>query len=178
MQTMFKPEQLKDPAIERSNQILRNCVHCGFCTATCPTYQILGDELDSPRGRIYLIKDMLENNKPGNEKIAKQKQGKGNNPTKQYKTPETKYLTSKEAPNGKAGNYAVYLPYNPGDPIKYVAIGGGSGEPTTTTPTLPDNNVNNEKMKLAEDFIKSKYKNLKPGSKEFTDKLMEKYNSL
>ena len=114
-----------------------------------------------------------------NEKMAKQRKGNGNNPTKQYKTPETKYLTSKEAPNGKAGNYAVYLPYNPGDPIKYVAIGGGSGEPTTTTtPTLPDNNVNNEKMKLAEDFIKSKYKNLKPGSKEFTDKLMEKYNSL
>jgi len=113
-----------------------------------------------------------------NEKMAKQRKGNGNNPTKQYKTPETKYLTSKEAPNGKAGNYAVYLPYNPGDPIKYVAIGGGSGEPTTTTPTPPDNNVNNEKMELAEDFIKSKFPNLKPGSKEFTDKLMKKYNSL
>jgi glycolate oxidase iron-sulfur subunit len=71
MQTTFSPEQLKDPGIARSNEILRSCVHCGFCTATCPTYQVLGDELDSPRGRIYLIKDMLEAGRPADEKTVK-----------------------------------------------------------------------------------------------------------
>ena len=71
MQTTFTEEQLKVPAIKRSNEILRSCVHCGFCTATCPTYQVLGDELDSPRGRIYLIKDMLENDRPADAKTVK-----------------------------------------------------------------------------------------------------------
>lgn len=71
MQTNFSPEQLADPAVARSNAILRACVHCGFCTATCPTYQVLGDELDSPRGRIYLIKDMLEAGRPADEKTVK-----------------------------------------------------------------------------------------------------------
>lgn len=71
MQTNFTPEQLTDSATARSNEILRACVHCGFCTATCPTYAVLGDELDSPRGRIYLIKDMLENDRPADEKTVK-----------------------------------------------------------------------------------------------------------
>ncbi len=71
MQTNFTEEQLRDPDTARSNQILRSCVHCGFCTATCPTYQVLGDELDSPRGRIYLIKDMLEKGRPADEKTVK-----------------------------------------------------------------------------------------------------------
>ncbi len=60
MQTRFTDSQLADPEIAEAERILRSCVHCGFCTATCPTYVLLGDELDSPRGRIYLIKDMLE----------------------------------------------------------------------------------------------------------------------
>ncbi|TAG30009.1 MAG: glycolate oxidase iron-sulfur subunit [Rhodobacterales bacterium] len=71
MQTTFTPEQLKDPGIQRANEILRSCVHCGFCTATCPTYQVLGDELDSPRGRIYLIKDMLEKGRPADAQTVK-----------------------------------------------------------------------------------------------------------
>ena len=60
MQTTFTLAQLADPDISEADKILRTCVHCGFCTATCPTYVLLGDELDSPRGRIYLIKGMLE----------------------------------------------------------------------------------------------------------------------
>ncbi|CAM4241361.1 glycolate oxidase subunit GlcF [Palleronia rufa] len=71
MQTSFSPEQLRDPATARSNEVLRACVHCGFCTATCPTYQVLGDENDSPRGRIYLIKDMLENDRPADARTVK-----------------------------------------------------------------------------------------------------------
>jgi glycolate oxidase iron-sulfur subunit len=60
MQTLFTPEQLANPEIADANSNLRKCVHCGFCTATCPTYVLLGDEADSPRGRIYMIKEMLE----------------------------------------------------------------------------------------------------------------------
>ena len=71
MQTNFTDLQLRDPKLAEANKILRTCVHCGFCTATCPTYQVLGDELDSPRGRIYLIKDMLETGRPADAKTVK-----------------------------------------------------------------------------------------------------------
>jgi glycolate oxidase iron-sulfur subunit len=71
MQTTFSPEQLQDPRIAEANQILRACVHCGFCTATCPSYQVLGDELDGPRGRIYQIKEMLENDRPADAQTVK-----------------------------------------------------------------------------------------------------------
>ncbi len=70
MQTNFTPEQLADPHVAASEKILRKCVHCGFCTATCPTYVTLGNELDSPRGRIYLIKDMLENGRPADAEVV------------------------------------------------------------------------------------------------------------
>jgi glycolate oxidase iron-sulfur subunit len=70
MQTNFLPELLADPAMKESERVLRTCVHCGFCTATCPTYLLLGDELDSPRGRIYLMKEMLEQNKPATEEVV------------------------------------------------------------------------------------------------------------
>jgi glycolate oxidase iron-sulfur subunit len=71
MQTNFTLAQLAEPDIETANEILRKCVHCGFCIATCPTYVTLGDELDSPRGRIYLIKDMLESGAPVSDKVVK-----------------------------------------------------------------------------------------------------------
>ncbi len=70
MQTSFTPEQLEDPHVAESEKILRRCVHCGFCTATCPTYVTLGNELDSPRGRIYLIKDMLENGRAADAEVV------------------------------------------------------------------------------------------------------------
>ncbi|GAA2853268.1 glycolate oxidase iron-sulfur subunit [Aminobacter aminovorans] len=70
MQTNFTTAQLADPHVQESEKILRKCVHCGFCTATCPTYVTLGNELDSPRGRIYLIKDMLENGRPADKEIV------------------------------------------------------------------------------------------------------------
>ena len=62
---------MTNPAIAEADSILRSCVHCGFCTATCPTYVTLGNELDSPRGRIYLIKDMLESGRDAGEREAK-----------------------------------------------------------------------------------------------------------
>ena len=71
MKTEFTLAQLADPDIAEADKILRACVHCGFCTATCPTYVLLGDELDSPRGRIYLIKEMLEKDQPPTKEVVK-----------------------------------------------------------------------------------------------------------
>lgn len=71
MQTGFTPAQLADPAMASSEGVIRKCVHCGFCTATCPTYVLLGDELDSPRGRIYMIKDMLEHERAPSAEVVK-----------------------------------------------------------------------------------------------------------
>src|SRR6201996_4534725 len=70
MQTHFTLTQLADLQVAESEKILRSCVHCGICTATCPTYVLLGDELDSPRGRIYLIKEMLEQDAPATPDVV------------------------------------------------------------------------------------------------------------
>ena len=70
MQTNFTEEQLQNPRMAEAEKILRTCVHCGFCTATCPTYVLLGDERDSPRGRIYLIKDMFEGNRDASDEVS------------------------------------------------------------------------------------------------------------
>lgn len=71
MQTNFASTLLADADFAESEKVVRKCVHCGFCLATCPTYVLLGDELDSPRGRIYLIKDMLENDRPADPETVK-----------------------------------------------------------------------------------------------------------
>src|SRR5580658_8374047 len=70
MQTSFTLAQLADPNIAEAEKILRACVHCGFCNATCPTYVLDGNELDSPRGRIYLIKEMLEHDRPASAEVT------------------------------------------------------------------------------------------------------------
>lgn len=71
MKTEFSLAQLAEPDLAEADKILRACVHCGFCTATCPTYVLLGDELDSPRGRIYLIREMLEKERPPTAEVVK-----------------------------------------------------------------------------------------------------------
>ena len=71
MRTEFTAAQLNDPQVVESAAEIRKCVHCGFCAGTCPTYVLLGNELDSPRGRIYLIKEMLENERPPTEPVVR-----------------------------------------------------------------------------------------------------------
>ena len=70
MRTNIHPDLISLPKVQEADAILRKCVHCGFCTATCPTYQLLGDELDGPRGRIYLIKNFLEDSTISDNSIA------------------------------------------------------------------------------------------------------------
>lgn len=70
MQTNFTDEQLENPRVAEADSIFRTCVHCGLCTATCSTYVLLGDERDSPRGRIYLMKDMLEGSRDASKEVA------------------------------------------------------------------------------------------------------------
>src|ERR1700752_4443283 len=70
MRTAFTPDQLANAEIAVCEDVLRRCVHCGFCTATCPTYVLDGNELDSPRGRIYLIKEMLEHDAPATADVV------------------------------------------------------------------------------------------------------------
>ena len=70
MQTNFTGKQLENPRIAEADSILRSCVHCGLCTATCPTYVLLGDERDSPRGRIYLMKDMFEGGRDASKEVT------------------------------------------------------------------------------------------------------------
>ena len=71
MQTRFSESQLAHPEVAEANEVLRTCVHCGLCLSTCPTYALLGDERDSPRGRIYLIKDMLEQDAPADATVTR-----------------------------------------------------------------------------------------------------------
>ena len=71
MRTTFSPTQLADPVLREANDIVRKCVHCGFCLATCPTYLLLGDERDSPRGRIYVVKELLENDAPATAGVVR-----------------------------------------------------------------------------------------------------------
>ena len=71
MQTRFSESQLAHPALAEANEVLRTCVHCGLCLSTCPTYALLGDERDSPRGRIYMIKDMLEQDAPADATVTR-----------------------------------------------------------------------------------------------------------
>ena len=70
MRTEFSAELLEDPDMQAMEGILRKCVHCGFCNSTCPTFQLTGDELDGPRGRIYLMKSMFEEQATPSEKVV------------------------------------------------------------------------------------------------------------
>src|SRR5437868_7819752 len=71
MRYNFTAEQIADPQLGPATKAIRSCVHCGICAATCPTYVLLGDELDSPRGRIYLLKEMLEHDEPATAEVVK-----------------------------------------------------------------------------------------------------------
>ena len=129
MQTHFTEEDLKKPHIREADRVLRTCVHCGFCNATCPTYQLLGDERDGPRGRIYLMKEMLEAPE-GADKV-----------TEETRLHLDRCLTCRNCETtcpsgveyhklrdiGRAGEFGVKLSWRMGDMTSYGAIRKGFG---------------------------------------------------
>ena len=95
MQTNFSEDQLKDKDNKSTEKIIRKCVHCGMCNATCPTFNILGDELDGPRGRIYLIKEMIEKKKTPTKKVNETRSSRNKARSRSQKLKWTKEINTR-----------------------------------------------------------------------------------